>query len=1121
MKLKKKINKIISILLIIITLIVAIPVTPISQWITDSILTPVQAVGVKTIDLTGISAGTDANHNHIYEGKYDTNYHWQQCWICGRRVNVTAHNMQRVGVDSCLAAAGTMKDYCASGCGYSVDLPKKQHTWPSTWNSKSAAHGLHYKYCLECGSWLETEGCINSSGQRLGCITHIAGYCVKCGLYYTGTEHGYMSYSGNNILCAICSQVFGTYNVQKQIVNESTTRVIYTYYLNNGVTISGIPNNIDNSLTVTSCSIGHNGTWDYQLESAYQSGNTVVLTGLYSSNNTATASHIEGDIRSGSWYYNGVLQNWFHGAGTTLSPDNYAPRKNSISATGMGTAGNFSTNAKITAVYTDGWLSENNIVSMRLVDKDKSTAITNWGTASRNGTTYTRVMDVVAEIREPANVYIQVRDAIGNTTVLENGALTVQYIDALPPRLTGGKTSSTNWTTSKEITYTTLDQGVGGVQIAFNQESEFQLANKNGDIYTRTYNFVGDVYGDIEAALYIKDALGNIRTERVKISNIDNTAPTITNITDTLAANRQSSVIGVVANDENAVLKAQGRTYNGSGIVGYALSTTNTVPTTFQSSSNFTVTQNGVYYLWAKDAVGNISQVKTKTITNIEYRAKYHLVKTDSITGERLNGATFGVYEWNGSAYARKGTLVDNGDGTYSTEILNSNLTNLGKFRIIEESAPTYYTNSGWTKDVTITEPGYHEYTYSLTNEPNKVKVQAIKVDSETKNRISGAIFTIYEWNKNKGAYEVYSRDETLDFQSDRSYLSEWLYSNRKNEGKFKIIETTAPFGYYGDFNTNGSKVEKDITITQSLDKQTIVIQNGGGLYNNTRVKGTINVNKIDIETNRYLAQGDATLDGAVYGLYADEDIYHMDTVKGKIYNKDQLVQSQTIANGRLVFENVEIGRYYIREITPPRGYVLSAEKYPINMNYEGETVSHLTRSTTVKEKVIKQAFGLQKSSINGSATESTPLQGAGFKIYLIKDLEGVKNGSIRPHSNGKYEGTDFIGYNFGAELTALDYSNNVNGDRIPELFTDELGKLTSPELAYGQYVVIESTVPEDMSVIKPFIVTIEEDSRTPQKQRYFIDKEFESLVKIIKKDALNRTNSIKQKCKIQNMEHN
>ena len=509
------------------------------------------------------------------------------------------------------------------------------------------------------------------------------------------------------------------------------------------------------------------------------------------------------------------------------------------------------------------------------------------------------------------------------------------------------------------------------------------------------------------------------------------------------------------------------------------------------------------------------------------YTATVTFTKRDSITEEVLNGATFGLYEWNGTTYERKSTLTDNGNGTYTTALMtyrDGQGGNQGKFKIKEERAPQYYTNAGYEKEIQLTEPGHHDYTTGndMTEEPNKIKIKASKIDSETGNKIAGVTFTIYEWNKDTQSYDIYSRnnnrneqDETMHFQEDRTYLSEWLYANRKNEGKFRIIETGTPDGYYGDFS-NGAKKCNDITVTDGQggnNGTTINLSNSTEGYKNTRVKGTINVNKIDKETQRYLAQGDASLDGAVYGLYAAENIIHKDTVTGKIYDKDQLVESQTVANGQLTYEDIEIGKYYIKEITPPKGYLKDETKYPINMNYEGETVAHLTRNTTVIEQVKKQAFILQKYSSNSSSTERPPLEGAGFKIFLIKDLSKVKDGSLTP-SSVKFTYKDFLAYDFNGEQTAIDYKTNPEGTRIPELYTNAQGQIISPELAYGKYVVIESTVPEDREPIEPFIVEIEEDSRTPQSQRFFDDKEFEAQPKIIKKDSKTERNVLNKKAK-------
>lgn len=72
----------------------------------------------------------------------------------------------------------------------------------------------------------------------------------------------------------------------------------------------------------------------------------------------------------------------------------------------------------------------------------------------------------------------------------------------------------------------------------------------------------------------------------------------------------------------------------------------------------------------------------------------------------------------------------------------------------------------------------------------------------------------------------------------------------------------------------------------------------------------------------------------------------------------------------------------------------------------------------------------------------------------------------------------------------------------MPELFTDSIGYLSSPELPYGEYVVFESTTPENLKNVNPFIVHITEDSREPQVWRVFDDRPLQFYFKIVKKDA-------------------
>ena len=103
-------------------------------------------------------------------------------------------------------------------------------------------------------------------------------------------------------------------------------------------------------------------------------------------------------------------------------------------------------------------------------------------------------------------------------------------------------------------------------------------------------------------------------------------------------------------------------------------------------------------------------------------------------------------------------------------------------------------------------------------------------------------------------------------------------------------------------------------------------------LYDN-RQKGELEMDKIDFETNyinhndEHIAQGDATFEGAVFGLYAAEDIV-LPTTDVQVYAKDELVATATTdANGSFIIPEIEIGNYYLQELVPSTGYVFKNEE--------------------------------------------------------------------------------------------------------------------------------------------------------------------------------------------------
>lgn len=191
------------------------------------------------------------------------------------------------------------------------------------------------------------------------------------------------------------------------------------------------------------------------------------------------------------------------------------------------------------------------------------------------------------------------------------------------------------WSKTKEITISCTDNGVGGVQIGFNNEGAYKLAGKSGNTFSRAYTLTGDVYGSTVAAIYFKDSVGNDTTQFLTIYNLDNTAPTITDIAKAVGSTGRMNLT-VTANDYSSVLNA-----SGSGVSAYGVSASADVqPSGWQDSNVVTVGTNGTYYVWARDAVGNVSLPKEITVTEltVDIKGSVRWVDKDNAHDTRPSG---------------------------------------------------------------------------------------------------------------------------------------------------------------------------------------------------------------------------------------------------------------------------------------------------------------------------------------------------------------------------------------------------------------------------------------------------------------------------------------------------
>ena len=211
--------------------------------------------------------------------------------------------------------------------------------------------------------------------------------------------------------------------------------------------------------------------------------------------------------------------------------------------------------------------------------------------------------------------------------------------------------------------------------------------------------------------------------------------------------------------------------------------------------------------------------------------------------------------------------------------------------------------------------------------------------------------------------------------------------------------------------------------------------------FKNERVTAKISLQKQDKETKKAVPQGDATLEKAVYGLYAREDIVHPDGATGVIYKAgEQVATLTTDKNGQASVDGLYLGNYYVKEITPPTGYLVDEEEHDLVCNYEGDLVAEVKRDCLSLEQVMKQPFQIIKAANNGK-TDADLLKGAGFTAYLVSSLKVKEDGS----------------YDFDSAKPVV-----IGDNGATEIFTDEKGYACSIAIPYGTYIVRETTTPHN-----------------------------------------------------------
>lgn len=255
--------------------------------------------------------------------------------------------------------------------------------------------------------------------------------------------------------------------------------------------------------------------------------------------------------------------------------------------------------------------------------------------------------------------------------------------------------------------------------------------------------------------------------------------------------------------------------------------------------------------------------------------------------------------------------------------------------------------------DVNISESG-QTYRYLINNAKFESYIKIVKVDSETGKTIpyEGAGFEIYDSNGQKISMTfAYPTPTTIDtfYTNSEGYL---ITPEVLPYGEYSLIEVQAPYGYALDktpvaFSVSSENAEKENSFTivkvekqNTAQKGKISVRKTGDIFTSVTTASSAYTNEngeMIVNPTTYtpvFANGD--LSGAVFQVIAVEDIVTLDgTVRASA--GDVVAEITTDENGYAETEPLYLGKYEVREIKAPDGYVLNNEPKDVELTYAGQ----------------------------------------------------------------------------------------------------------------------------------------------------------------------------------------
>ena len=370
--------------------------------------------------------------------------------------------------------------------------------------------------------------------------------------------------------------------------------------------------------------------------------------------------------------------------------------------------------------------------------------------------------------------------------------------------------------------------------------------------------------------------------------------------------------------------------------------------------------------------VVNANDTQTLTFTNMPVGGLV-ITKSDEATGKRISGVQFEVRKMNGEMI---GTYTTDRNGVIQLPALES-----GWYYVTELKAASGYIADATPQQVEVKDG--QTVTLELTNK----KASGIllhKVDADTGDGIYGAVFLLYDRNKNPIGQYVTDQDGYI-------YVDEGL-----EDGRYYLREIKAADGYVLDGKL-----------------KTIYIENGSTTeieWENTAVRGQIQIIKKSANDNPVNGLPAGTLlQGAVFEIY-DKAGNTVDTIR-------------TDRNGRAVSKLLPLGRYTILEVSAPSYYSVNPTLMTAYLEYEGQIVTF-----EVENDSVSTGVSIKKTGYN----EVMPGQPIKYTITGVGNTSTVPLSSFywRDTLPGQVTLTRLVTGTYNQQLSyKIVYKTNLSGD--------------------------------------------------------------------------------------------